>query len=55
VDALATISEAAATGAWVGATSAFLAERREVMADWLLDGTVYGGVAGLGLVLEALT
>lgn len=51
VDPLATISDGAACGAFLGAAAARIVERLARMADWLLNGTVYGGAFGIGRVL----
>jgi hypothetical protein len=51
VDPISTIADGAASGAFFGATAAFLLDQRGRMADWLLIGTVYGGAGGIGRVM----
>lgn len=54
VDLFSIIADTAACGAFGGAFGAFLGDRRDQMADWLLIGTVLGGAAGVGRALAGL-
>jgi hypothetical protein len=56
VDPTGAIADAAADGAVVGAAAALLANRREVLTEWIAWGMVLGAGAGvLRLLIGALT
>jgi hypothetical protein len=54
VDLFSTIADGAACGAFFGAAAAYLLDERDLMADWLLIGTVFGGTAGIGRVIAGV-
>jgi hypothetical protein len=51
VDPLATIGNAAAVGAFAGATLALLFGRDDEAPEWAIRGSVCGGAIGVALVI----
>jgi hypothetical protein len=51
VDVLGTVGNAAAVGAFVGASLALLLDREADAPAWAIRGSVYGGLGGVIVVI----